>query len=100
MNLHKTIVDSLLGGMSVECEEGDDPMTWWNEAGAHWGWGGCLLAIVMLLAFWGAVIAALAALLGANRPQRREDIETQRDARVPGLTIDDCVATTKPPHCR
>ena len=36
-------------------------MTWWNEAGAHWGWGGCLLAIVMLLAFWGVVIAALAA---------------------------------------
>ena len=35
-------------------------MTWWNEAGAHWGWGGCLLAIVMLLAFWGVVIAALA----------------------------------------
>lgn len=26
-------------------------MTWWNEAGAHWAWGGCLLAIVMLLAF-------------------------------------------------
>jgi hypothetical protein len=74
------------------------PMTWWNEAGALWGWGGCLLAIVMLLAFWGAVIAALAALLGANRPQRRQDIEIQRDAPLPGLTAADCVATTKPPQ--
>ena len=73
-------------------------MTWWNDAGTHWGWGGCLLAIVMLLAFWGAVIAALAALLGANRPQRRQDIDAQCDAQVPGLTAADYVATTKPPQ--
>lgn len=74
-------------------------MTWWNEAGTHWGWGGCLLAIMMLVAFWGAVIAALAALLGANRPRRRQDIEIQRDAHVPGLTATDHVATTNPMQC-
>ena len=62
------------------------------------GWAGCLLAVMMLLAFWGAVIAALAALLGANRPQRRQDIETQRDTQVPGLTAADYVATTKRPQ--
>ena len=75
-------------------------MTWWNEAGSHWGWGGCLLAIMMLLAFWGVVIAALAALLGANRPQRRQDMEIQRDARWPGLAAADYVVPTKPPQRR
>jgi hypothetical protein len=73
------------------------PMTWWNVAGIHWGWGACLLAVMMLFAFWGAVIAALTALLGANRPQRRQDIEIQRDAQVPGLTATDYVAPPKPP---
>lgn len=72
-------------------------MTWWNEAGTHWGWVGCLLAMMMPVAFWGAVIAALAALLGANRPQRRQDIEIQRDEQFPGLTAD-FVATTNPPQ--
>jgi len=75
-------------------------MTWWNEAGTHWGWDGCLLAVMMLLAFWGAVIAALAALLGANRPQRRQDIESQHEAQVPGLAAAEYVATTKPPRRR
>jgi hypothetical protein len=74
------------------------PMTWWNVAGTHWEWGACLPAVMMLLAFWGAVIAALVALLGANRPQRRQDIEIQGDAQVPGLTATDYVATTKPPQ--
>jgi hypothetical protein len=71
------------------------PMTWWNVAGIHWGWGACLLAVMMLLAFWGAVIAALVALLGANGPQRRQDIEIQR---MPSLTATDYVATPKPPR--
>ena len=47
-------------------------MTWWNETGTHWGWGGCLLATLMLLAFWGAVIAALTALLGTSRAHPRQ----------------------------
>ena len=59
-----------------------------------------ILGYLLLCVLGVTVIAALAALLGANRPQRREDIEIQRDAQVPGLTIDDCVATTKPPHWR
>jgi hypothetical protein len=73
-------------------------MTWWNVAGTHWGCGACLAAIMMLLAFWGAVIAALMALFGVNRPQRRQDIEIRRDAQVPGLTATNYVATTKRPQ--
>ncbi|GLP82039.1 hypothetical protein [Mycobacterium antarcticum] len=75
-------------------------MTWCSEAGMHWGWGGCLLAIVILLALWGAVTAALAVLLGSNRPQRRQDVAIQRDAQLPGLTAADSFATTKPAQCR
>lgn len=70
-------------------------MTWWNEAGTHWGWSSCLLAISMLLAFWGAVIAALAALVGSKRPQRRRAVEAQCDAQVRGLSAADCASTTK-----
>lgn len=33
--------------------------TWLNETGAH-----CLLAVMVLMAFWGAVFAALTSLLG------------------------------------
>ena len=53
-------------------------MMWWNETGAHWGWAGCLLAVVMVLAFWGIVIAALTALLGTTRSQPRRDAEEPR----------------------
>jgi len=74
------------------------PMNWWNVAGTPWEWGACVLAVMMLLAFWGAVIAVLVALLGANRPQRRHDIEILGDAQVPGLTATDGVAKTKPPQ--
>ena len=73
-------------------------MTWWNETGTHWGWAGCLLAIMMLLAFWGAVIAALTALLGANDPQRRPNVEAQHGAHVAGLTAAGEVATIKTPR--
>ena len=64
-------------------------MTWWNEAGAHWAWGGCLLAIVMLLAFWGAVIAALAALVAGGAAL----IWRRRQANAP-------VPTIEPPRVR
>lgn len=73
-------------------------MTWWNEAGALWGWAGCLLAMICWLRSGEPVIAALAALLGGKTPQRRQDIEIQRDAPLPGLTAADCVATTNPPQ--
>ncbi len=68
-------------------------MAWWHET----AWFGCLLAIMVLLASWGAVIAAVAALLGANRSQRRQDVEIQRAAQLPGLTAA-YVPTTKPPQ--
>ena len=36
---------------------------WWNDAGTSWGWGGCLLMVMLLLlGFWAVVIAGLAAL--------------------------------------
>ena len=29
---------------------------WWNDSGTSWGWGGCLLAKVMLLlGFWAVL---------------------------------------------
>lgn len=59
-------------------------MTWWNETGAHWWWAGCLLAVVMVLAFWGIVIAALTALFGTTRSQPRRDAEAPRGPRAAG----------------
>jgi hypothetical protein len=56
---------------------------WWNDAGAGWGWGGCLLLVVALLAFWGVVIAAVMALFGAARPQ----VGPTADA-LPGSRVD------------
>ena len=37
---------------------------WWNASGTSWGWGGCLLMVMLLLllGFWAVVIAGLAAL--------------------------------------
>ena len=35
---------------------------WWNDSGTSWGWGGCLLMVMLLLGFWAVVIAGLAAL--------------------------------------
>lgn len=70
-------------------------MTWCNEAGTHSGWGGCLLAATMLVAFWAAVIAALTALLGASRPQRRPTVEGQLRAHVTGLAAAGEVTTAK-----
>ena len=48
-------------------------MMWWSETGATWGWAGCLLAAVVLLGFWGAVFAAITALLGTNTARPRHD---------------------------
>jgi hypothetical protein len=41
---------------------------WWNDVGAVWGWGGCLLVLVALLAFWGVVVAGVMALFRTARP--------------------------------
>ena len=54
-------------------------MTWWNEAGTHWGWSSCLLAISMLLAFWGAVIAALA-LAGCKKEEEADENAADKGA--------------------
>ena len=40
---------------------------WWNDDVAVWGWGGCLLEVVALLAFWGMVVAGVMALFRTNR---------------------------------
>lgn len=49
---------------------------WWHDGiGAAMGWGGWMLMAVVMIVFWGAVIAGLAALFGAfsttGRPGRR-----------------------------
>lgn len=41
---------------------------WWNDLGAGWGWGGWLLALFAMLAFWGVVIAGVMALFRTTRP--------------------------------
>jgi heme/copper-type cytochrome/quinol oxidase subunit 2 len=46
---------------------------WWSETGAHWGWAACLIAVVVLLAFWAAVFAALTALFGTSRTHPRHN---------------------------
>ncbi|STZ44357.1 Uncharacterised protein [Mycolicibacterium gilvum] len=71
-------------------------MTWWNETGA---WGGCLIVVVMLLAFWGIVVAEL----GKTRSQPHQDTDapevqcTPRAAETAGLLGG---RTTRPPRRR
>jgi hypothetical protein len=74
-------------------------MTWWNETGTHWWSASCLLAVVMLLAFWGAVFVALTALFGTTRSQPRRDAEAPRDpsAARPAETAALGVVTTTAP---
>lgn len=43
-------------------------MLWWNDVGAVEGWGGCLLVLFALLAFWGVVIAGVMAIFRTTRP--------------------------------
>ena len=75
---------------------------WWNETGAHWGWASCLLAVVMVLAFWGIVIAALTALLGTTRSQPRRDVEAPPAcaARLSEVAARGDRTTTAPPRRR
>jgi len=78
-------------------------MTWWNETGVQAGRAGCLLAVVMLLAFWGIVIAALTALLGTprSRPPRAADAaQGPRAARPFQTAAPQGGSTTAPPRRR
>lgn len=75
---------------------------WWSEIGAHWRWAGCLLAVVMLLAFWAAVFAALTALLGTSPTDSRHTVAApgpDRTARPADTTISVETATAAPPRC-
>ncbi len=45
-------------------------MMWSNDVVAVWGWGGCLLLLVALLAFWGVVIAGVMTLFETARRPR------------------------------
>lgn len=76
---------------------------WWSETGVHWGWAGCLLATVVLMAFWAAVFAALTSLLGTSRPHPRHTVPASgldHAAKPAGITITGELATAAPPQCR
>lgn len=75
---------------------------WWSETSAHWGWASCLLAVVMLLAFWAAVFAALTALLGTRTTHTRHAVQApgpDRAARPADITISGKPATAGRPRC-
>jgi putative membrane protein len=49
--------------------------------GYQWGWGGWLMMTVMMVLFWGLIIAGIIALvryLGAPRQDRRTSSDSER----------------------
>ena len=45
-------------------------MMWWNGVGYGMGWGGWVLMAVVMVAFWGLVVAGVLALFHSMRMDR------------------------------
>ncbi|MCZ4586082.1 SHOCT domain-containing protein (plasmid) [Rhodococcus opacus] len=56
-------------------------MMWWNGVGYGMGWGGWVLMAVVMVAFWGLVVAGVLALFHSMRMDRTAPFDPDGRAR-------------------